>query len=155
MNAVEVRRLDADDYEMALALARELAQWFRPLDQIALAIDLKQHEGLLAEREGALLGFLTYHMVSSSVAELSWLGVRPTCQGQGVGGALLAALEAELRARRVRTLLVSTLDASTDEPVFEGARRFYRRHGFEPIGRDTHYFAPGRHRLLLKKEIGA
>lgn len=154
MSDLRVRRLDADDHESVLALARELGQWFRPLDQITLAIDLKQHEGFITEREGALLGFLTYHVASPAVAELSWLGVRAADQRHGVGAALLAALEAELRARSVRTLLVSTLDASSEEPAFEAARRFYQRHGFEPIGHDENYFAPGRHRVLLKKVLG-
>lgn len=153
--SVRVRRLEPADHDAVLELARALALWFHPTDQLALAIDLKSHEGFVAERDGAILGFLTYHLVGADSAELSWLGVEPASQGQGIAGALLAALESELRARRVRDLRVSTIDDSTAEPAFENTRRFYRRHGFVPIGRDENYFARGRHRLLLHKVIEA
>lgn len=152
--AFEVRLLTRSDEEAVLALARELAEWFRPMDQMALAIDLRTHEGFVAEQGGTIVGFLTFHLTGSAVAELSWLGVRPDVQRQGVGNVLVSALETELRARGVRELEVSTIDASSGEPGFERARRFYQRQGFIPIRRDDNYFARGRHRLLLRKEIG-
>ncbi|HYN88662.1 MAG TPA: GNAT family N-acetyltransferase [Ardenticatenaceae bacterium] len=152
--AFEVRLLTRSDEEAVLALARELAEWFRPMDQMALTIDLGTHEGFVAAQGGMIVGFLTFHLTGPAVAELSWLGVRPDVQRQGVGNVLVSALEAELRARGVRELEVSTIDASSGEPAFERARRFYQRHGFIPIRRDDNYFARGRHRLLLRKEIG-
>jgi ribosomal protein S18 acetylase RimI-like enzyme len=153
MNPLIVRPLEPEDQLDVLALARSLARWFRPLDQIALAIDLRHHEGLVAEQDAALLGFLTYHLPTPTLVELSWLGVRTDRQGTGVGAALLAALERRAAARGADRIQVSTLDSSTPEPAFEETRRFYQRHGFHPLTRDADYFAPGRHRVLLEKNL--
>lgn len=61
------------------------------------------------------------------VAKLDDVNVRPGLEGQGIGGAMLAGLKAELRR-----IGVERIDTAThfDNP---GARRFYERHGFASL----------------------
>lgn len=68
------------------------------------------------------------------------LHVRPERRGDGVGAALLAAAEARLADTGVDVVYLEVMAQNED------ARRFYRRHGFEPhrvemekpAGSDTH-----------------
>lgn len=154
MSGPRVRPGSPADHEAVLEIARSLARWFHPLEQVALAIDLRLHHLLVVERGDEMVGFLTYHLPERGLVELSWLGVREASQGQGLGAALLTALEREARRRRATRIQVGTVDGSSAEPAFEATRRFYYQHNFRPIGRDLNYFAPGRHRLLLEKAVG-
>jgi ribosomal protein S18 acetylase RimI-like enzyme len=54
------------------------------------------------------------------------LYVVPECRGQGIGSALLSAAERRLRERGVDAISLEAMAAN------EPARRFYRRHGYEP-----------------------
>lgn len=135
-----------------LDVARTLAPWFQPLDQMTLAIDLRHHQGFVAEEEGDLLGFLTFHPLNARAAELSWLGVRADQQGRGVGQRLLRTLEHHLRSQGVRSLEVSTVPADHD-PAFTATNAFYRRQGFHVRQRDEHFYAQGRPRILLRKRL--
>jgi len=62
------------------------------------------------------------------------MGVVPACQGRGVAGQLLEAVEAELRAQGCS---IATLD--TTEPL-RRAVRFYERNGYRASGRVTAFF---------------
>lgn len=153
--ALRVRPLTEDDYDAALAVARSLAAWFRPIDQMAFAIDLTMHEGFVAERgcEPAPVGFLTFHILDETTAELSWLGVHPDYQGEGVGSRLLAALEDELAPRGIARVQVGTVAEESEEPAFAATRHFYLSHGFRQIKRERDFYSRGRHRILLEKEL--
>lgn len=61
------------------------------------------------------------------VAKLDDVNVRPGLEGQGIGGAMLAGLKAELRRMGVKRIDTAT---HFDNP---GARRFYERHGFASL----------------------
>lgn len=54
------------------------------------------------------------------------LYVAPDWRGQGVGSELLAAAERRLRERGVEAISLEAMAAN------EAARRFYRRHGYDP-----------------------
>jgi len=73
------------------------------------------------------------------VAKLDDMYVAPDCRGKGVGSALLSSLVSELRQ-----LGITRIDTSVH---FEnsGAKRFYERNGFKPLGEE-------RLSLLLSNE---
>ena len=86
----------------------------------------------MARRGGEVVGCcVACFAISTSrgalVAKLDDVNVRPGLEGQGIGGAMLAALKAELRR-----IGVERIDTAThlDNP---GARRFYERHGFASL----------------------
>lgn len=150
--SMQIRELTEQDHELVLTLARELASWFNPLDQMALAIDLLRHKGFVAIQAQQIVGFVTFHLPQPQIAELSWFGVQPAKQGQGIGVRLLAMLEAALLGKGVLALEVSTVPSDHD-PIFTATNAFYRRSGFVVQQRDQHYYAYGRPRILLKKRL--
>jgi mycothiol synthase len=91
---------------------------------------------LLAEREGELVGFhwtKEHRDEDPAVGEVYVLGVSPAAQGTGLGGALLDAGLAHLRAVG---LGVTVLYVDDDNP---GAVSLYERSGFLRDHRDTRY----------------
>lgn len=66
------------------------------------------------------------------LAQLEELYVAPELRGKGIGSAMMARVEEELRARGC-----GEININVDEPD-TGARRFYERHGFSnhEIGED-------------------
>ncbi len=75
------------------------------------------------EEDGELIGIMGIQPVRD-VELIRHAYVAPVRQGHGVGSALLAHLE----GRSTRPMLIGTWAAA------EWAIRFYRRHGFEPVG---------------------
>ncbi|MCB0077495.1 MAG: GNAT family N-acetyltransferase [Anaerolineales bacterium] len=147
-----IRPLAADDHEALLALARRLAAWFRPLDQMMLAIDLAQHKGWVATEQGTIVAFLLYFLEDAEQAELSWLAVDPDAQGRGLGSQLLTQLEASLRSWGVTTLRLNTIPAD-HEAIFDATNAFYRQRGFDVEARHDDYYGHGRPALRLVKRL--
>lgn len=104
--------------------AREAEPWFEPGDL------------LLAERDGALLGF-AWTKVAAAEGELYVLGVAPGAQGQGLGRALTAAALEHLRHRGATRAILFT-DAGNAPAV-----RTYTAAGFVVDRADTQ-FAPAQ-----------
>ncbi len=89
---------------------------------------------LVAEEDGDPIGYAFVHLgrgsatwaTADQVAELETLSVLPTARGRGVGGALMAAMLAELRHRNVPEWQVGVVTTNRD------AIRFYERYGVVP-----------------------
>jgi PhnO protein len=84
---------------------------------------------LLAEEEGRVIGLLSYAVRpnlyhAGSVGLIEELVVTASHRGRGVGGALVSEVVGRLAAAGCAEVSVSTM------PGNEGARRFYRSHGF-------------------------
>ena len=74
---------------------------------------------------------------------------RPTGQGTGVGGALVAATERDLATAGGRLLLVET--SSLDD--FAAARRFYDGLGFTREARLRDFYAEGEDKIVFWKRL--
>lgn len=72
--------------------------------------------------------------------------------GEGVGTAMLAAIEADARARGVRLLEVKTLAASHPDPNYARTRHFYAKWGFLPL-EETDLWGPENPCLILVKPL--
>ncbi|WP_226012648.1 GNAT family N-acetyltransferase [Halomicrobium salinisoli] len=89
-------------------------------------------ELLVARRDGVVVGFVMFTVENGRFEQDADRGiveniyVTPAHRGRGVGSELLAAAERTLEDRGVD---VVALDVMADN---EAARRFYRRHGYEP-----------------------
>lgn len=90
-------------------------------------------DGIIVAQDGFLLGVF-----------VALLAVPPARAGQGIGGALMAHVEARAFADR-RWIYVSC-DAANRE-----ARRFYRRRDFSRVGALPDLVQRGRVELLLRK----
>jgi GNAT superfamily N-acetyltransferase len=153
---VRIREREAGDREV---VARFLAERYSArVARLGRLEDPLEHPALIAERDGALAGVLTY-VVSGDACEILTLHV--TEQWGGVGTALVDAVE-----RKARRLWVLTTNDNVD------ALRFYQRRGFRlaelrpsavdesrarlkpEIPETGEYGIPIRDELILEKEVG-
>ncbi|MFN4159585.1 MAG: ribosomal protein S18-alanine N-acetyltransferase [Gemmobacter sp.] len=94
--------------------------------------------GYMGPEDGAVAGFLLARVVLDE-AEILTLAVEPACQGQGIGGRLVARCLDEMQARGGGRAFLEV--AEDNAP----ARAVYGRAGFAEVGRRRGYFAaPGR-----------
>jgi ribosomal protein S18 acetylase RimI-like enzyme len=78
---------------------------------------------------------------------LQLIAMHPDHQGQGRGGQLLRHVEATLKARGGRLLLVETLAS------FNQARAFYLKNGFEEEARIRDFYAAGDDKIVFRKVL--
>ena len=100
----------------------------------------------VARQGGLAMGCGAMVMGPDRTAELKRIVVRPEGRGQGIGTALLAAIEATARKADVDVLLLET------GPKSQQALRLYRRSGFqerEPFG--SYLASP--HSVFMEKRI--
>lgn len=157
MGELSFRPKREEDYTGLLEVARALPEWFTPEGLAEMAWDVKLQGGFVAIDGNKIVGFITYASSSDApvgdVVELTWIGVRPEYQHQGVGKRLLRSLEERLIAQAIRVLQVSTLAESVVYEPYARTRAFYRANGFQDCRVDRGYFPNGDDRLLLRKEL--
>jgi len=132
---IRVRPLEVADAPACDAIIASLPDWFGLDEGIReCAAAVRSEPGLVCERDGAVVGFLTVVRPSPVTAEISWLAVHANDRGRGAGTALVTRLVDDLAAEeRVRVLLVKTLSDRTDPgPEYAATRAFYLARGFRP-----------------------
>jgi ribosomal protein S18 acetylase RimI-like enzyme len=108
---------------------------------------------LFAERRGELLGYAAWGNapLTRRTFDLYWIVVAPAAQGQGIGRALLKAVERAVGARGGGSLYIET----SSRKAYRRTRRFYRDAGYDEIARLRDYYAPGDHKVMFCKPIRA
>jgi ribosomal protein S18 acetylase RimI-like enzyme len=106
-----------------------------------------------AERRGDLLGYAAWGRVPLTECsyDLYWIAVAPAAQGEGLGRALLARVEAAVAARGGGALYIET----SSRRVYDRARRFYRDAGYGQVARLRDFYAPADHKVMFCKVIAA
>ena len=131
---MRVRPLTVADASACDAIVASLPQWFgvkEGIEECARAV--RSQAGLVCERDGTAIGFLTTIRPTPRTAQISWLAVHADHRGRGAGTALIERLVRDLRADRVRLLVVETLSDREDPgPEYAATRRFYLARGFAP-----------------------
>ena len=79
------------------------------------------------------IGILLVKRHFPAAAEVHLMAVDPAWHRRGVGRALLAAVEADLRAEGVRFLQVKTLSPSRPDEYYERTLQFYLAQDFAPL----------------------
>lgn len=118
-DGVSLRPLRAKDLQAALALSEEV-RWPHRLADWQLA--LRHGDGLVAERDGKVVGTGLRWLWGDRHATIGLVIVSPSCQGRRIGHRLMSALLDGLDERSV--LLHATADG----------RGLYERLGFERVG---------------------
>ncbi|HEY6868725.1 MAG TPA: GNAT family N-acetyltransferase, partial [Novosphingobium sp.] len=116
---ITLRAMTSDDIDAVTELSRE-QQW--PHREEDWALFLRLGEGLVAEREGAIVGSIMSWRFGADYATLGMVIVSPALQGQGLGRRLMEAMMQRLEGR-------SILLNATDEGL-----PLYRKLGFVEIG---------------------
>ncbi|MXU64253.1 GNAT family N-acetyltransferase [Oceanomicrobium pacificus] len=151
-----VRAARSDDVAALQALL-ETVDLFPPEmlpDMIAPALAGADEEvWLVAEGTVSLTGlcFARAEEMTDGTWNMLALGVGGSAQGQGVGRALVAAMEAELAERGARLLIVDTSGTA----AFDPARRFYAQAGYTEAARIRDFWAEGDDKVTFLKPLGA
>jgi GNAT superfamily N-acetyltransferase len=91
-------------------ILRALPEWFGIEEATRQYIhDVETMPTFLAVANGRAVGFLTFRQHSKYAAEIHVMGVHPRVHRQGVGRALMGAVETNLRAQGIEYLQVKTL----------------------------------------------
>ncbi len=103
----------------------------------------------LAGGTPAALCFARAERLTEGTWNMLALGVGADFQGRGIGAALVAALEEQLRAKGARIVIVDT--SSTGQ--YEKARAFYARNGYEEEATIRDFWADGDHKITYRKTL--
>ena len=87
--------------------------------------------------------------MTEATYDLYWLVVAENARGRGVGGALVAAVDAELKQRGARIIRVETSSLEGQG----GARRFYEKTGFRLQGAIPDFYRQGDDLLVYAKVL--
>lgn len=115
-----------------LEIADSLVEYFTKSGKEQLSLDLKTQKGLVAIKNGQLLGFITYFSQQANV-EIGWMGICKNYQNKGIGKRLLSELVNELMKLGFKKVQVKTLDESVEYEPYEKTRKFYFSQGFKKI----------------------
>lgn len=153
-----IRPITPDDTAALLALAGSVC--FQPHELEELAEVLANYFGGNIDRDhfwitdddgNGPVGVAYY--APEPMTEGTWnlylIAVRPDCQGQGHGTALLRHVEQMLTARGERVLLVET----SGLPSFERTRAFYRKCGYEEEARIRDFYKAGDDKIVYRKAL--
>ncbi len=135
----ELYRIDQECYPRGIAYSKSTLRWF---------LSLAGTECLLAETAGIISGFILTeeepplgHIITIDVIEAE--------RRNGVGSALLHAMEMNLAGRFVRTIVLET--ATNNQP----AVAFWQKHGYRVEGVLKHYYLARVDAYEMKKVLPA
>ena len=115
-------------------LTARLPEWFaQPESNRHYAEQAEILEAWVARLDGSACGLLLLKRHGAVSAEIYWLGVDPDHHRQGIGKALIGAIENRLRQERVKHLVVTTLHPGDPYEPYRSTRAFYERLGFELV----------------------
>jgi ribosomal protein S18 acetylase RimI-like enzyme len=113
-------------------LTARLPEWFAQRESNRhYAEQAEVLEAWIARIDQRSLGLLLLKRHSAVSAEIYWLGVDPDHHRQGIGQALIGAVEGQLRQEKSRYLFVMTLHPQDPDEPYRRTRAFYERLGFE------------------------
>jgi len=105
----------------------------------------------VAEHLGQPVGWTAYGLIplSDGAWDLYWIAVDPAVQGLGVGRALIADCEADVRRRGGRWVLAET--SGTD--AYDATCAFYRRCGYAVVSFLGDFYRVGDARVTFGKRV--
>jgi ribosomal protein S18 acetylase RimI-like enzyme len=113
-------------------LTTRLPEWFaQPDSNRHYAEQAEILDAWTARIDGTTHGLLMLKRHSAVSAEIYWLGIDPDRHRQGIGRALVGAVERQLRQEGLKYLFVMTLHPDDPYEPYRRTRLFYERLGFE------------------------
>lgn len=156
---MEIRRLSATDRPQLAELLGRI-ETFLP-EEVVCALELIDAAGqpnnpdyfvLVAAREATVLGYVCFGPtpMTEGTFDLYWIASDPLARGQGVGRALVAAMEAELGRRKGRLIRVETSALE----AYGATRGFYSALNYVEESRFRDFYRPGEDLIVLAKRLG-
>lgn len=117
----------------------------------AAAHSSPDYVALVAARGAEVLGYVCYGPtpMTDGTFDLYWIASDPRARGLGVGKALVAAMEADLRARQARLVRVETSALES----YGGTHAFYAATGYLEEARVKDFYRPGDDLIILAKRL--
>ncbi len=149
------------DTEILVALA-ERTGMFQPHEIVALREVLDDYHAV-NEREGHVArtgrvgeqvqGFVYYAPVAmtDNTWEVWWMAVEKGQQGRGYGKQMIEAIEADVRARAGRLLLIET----SSLPHYHPTRQFYLKTGYRLAAQVADFYHDGDDKVVFSKKLVA
>jgi ribosomal protein S18 acetylase RimI-like enzyme len=123
------------------------------LELVDLSIhpDNKDYQVLVALREKKLIGYVCYGPtpMTAGTFDLYWIASDPMVRGQGVGAALVSAMEGDIRRRQGRVIRVETSAMEAYGPT----RGFYASMQYKEESRFRDFYKPGEDLIILAKRL--
>lgn len=129
MSTTEIRDMNPADLDEVIRVGRALAGWFTRNDMNRIAVDARFENGVVAQRDGRIVGFLLFYVFEAK-GRIAWMGVLREYHHQGIGRQLINRLEEILVAAGIHEVYVGTLGDSVDYAPYVPTRAFYRAMGF-------------------------
>ncbi len=128
-------RLDSRVPQAAKQLLATVPEWFGLPEANADYVEAARTKETWTVRddEGEVVGLTLVDRHFPHVAEFHLMVVDRDHHGQGVGTAMVQAVEKDVRERGVQLLEVKTLGASHPDAGYARTRHFYERMGFLPL----------------------
>jgi GNAT superfamily N-acetyltransferase len=106
---------------------------------------------LIAEANNKIAGYICYGLtpLTKSTWDIYWLVVSMDKRGQGVGSALMAFAEEQVKKNGGRLVIIET----SAKPGYEKTRHFYLKHSYKIICRISDFYAPGDDKIILQKHL--
>lgn len=117
----------------------------------ALTPNNLDYQVLVAIREGKPCGYVCYGPtpMTQGTFDLYWIASDPLVRGQGVGAALVSAMEGDLRRRKGRLIRVETSAMEAYGPT----RGFYAAMQYKEESRFRDFYKPGEDLIVLAKRL--
>jgi len=105
----------------------------------------------IAEIGSIITGYICYGPtpLTEGTWDLYWMAIAPEQQGQGIGKALIAFAEEEIKRANGRLAIIET----SSKPEYERTRRFHYGRGYELVCQIADFYAPGDDKLILQKRL--
>ncbi|MFP8956462.1 ribosomal protein S18-alanine N-acetyltransferase [Natrialbaceae archaeon A-CW3] len=81
------------------------------------------------------------------IGHIKDVAVHPACRGDGVGSALLGRALAVLSSNGAHTVKLEVRESN------DGAKRLYRRFGFDPLRRVPRYYDDGEDAIVMVRDL--
>jgi D-alanine-D-alanine ligase len=106
---------------------------------------------LAARQAGAVAGFACYghRPLTESTFDLYWIAVHPRLHQQGIGSVILSHVEAAVRLRGGKLLIIET----SGEEAYAPTQRFYERHGYQIEANIRDFYKPGASLVIFSKRL--
>lgn len=111
----------------------------------------RDYQVLVAVRDAKLVGYVCYGPtpMTEGTFDLYWIASDPVVRGQGVGAALVSAMEGDIRRRKGRVIRVETSAMEAYGPT----RGFYAAMQYKEESRFRDFYKPGEDLITLAKRV--
>lgn len=111
----------------------------------------RDYQVLVAVRDDQVVGYVCYGPtpMTDGTFDLYWIASAPAVRGQGVGAALVSAMEGDIRRRKGRLIRVETSAMEAYGPT----RGFYAGMQYREESRFRDFYKVGEDLIILAKRI--